>query len=213
MMTTPTTIPPDAIVATVTTSLYLSMAAFALASSITPGPVNILVLSSGVHHGFRPSLRLVFGATAGFCLLLLLIGLGLHQLLDVFPQLTTVIQWAGVAFLLFMAVKLATASGELGKSETHKGPSMITGAVMQWVNPKAWLASIAGMGAYAANGAPILIWEFTALYFVICFASIACWAYAGAFLRRFLHDTKRIQLFNRIMAGLLAASAAYLILG
>ena len=47
-------------------SLYLSMAAFALAASITPGPVNILILSSGVHYGFRPSLRLVFGATSGF---------------------------------------------------------------------------------------------------------------------------------------------------
>ena len=91
-----------------TLSLYLSMAAFALAASITPGPVNILVLSSGVQYGFRPSLRLVFGATAGFCLLLLLIGLGLHEMLEAFPQLTTVIQWAGVAFLLFMAWKLAT---------------------------------------------------------------------------------------------------------
>lgn len=166
-------------------SLYLSMAAFALAASITPGPVNILILSSGVHYGFRPSLRLVFGATSGFCLLLLLIGLGLHELLVIFPNLTTVIQWAGVAFLLFMAFKLATTSGELGKTRADKGPSMITGALLQWVNPKAWLAAVAGMGAYAANGAPALVWEFTVLYFAVCFASVACWAYAGAFLGRF----------------------------
>ena len=195
-----------------TMSLYLSMAAFALAASITPGPVNILVLSSGVQYGFRPSLRLVFGATAGFCLLLLLIGLGLHQLLEAFPHLTTIIQWAGVAFLVFMAWKLFSSSGELGKGDTNSGPSALTGAVMQWVNPKAWLASIAGMGAYAANGSTSLIWEFTAIYFVICFGSIACWAYAGAFLSRFLGEPARIRLFNRVMAGLLAASALYLIL-
>tara|TARA_E500000318_G_C3547052_1_gene207183 strand:+ start:479 stop:1066 length:588 start_codon:yes stop_codon:yes gene_type:complete len=194
-------------------SLYLSMAAFALAASITPGPVNILVLSSGVQYGFRPSLRLVFGATAGFCLLLLLIGLGLHQLLETFPQLTTIIQWAGVAFLVFMAWKLFSSSGELGKGDTNSGPSALTGAVMQWVNPKAWLASIAGMGAYAASGADTLIWEFTAIYFVVCFASVACWAYAGAFLSRFLGDPSRIRIFNRVMAALLVASALYLILG
>lgn len=198
---------------TATLSLYLSMASFALAASITPGPVNILVLSSGVQYGFRPSLRLVFGATAGFCLLLLLIGLGLHQLLETFPQLTTIIQWAGVAFLLFMAWKLFSSNGELGKSDAGTGPSVMTGAVMQWLNPKAWLASIAGMGAYAASGAPTLIWEFTAIYFVICFASVACWAYAGAFLSRFLGNPARIRIFNRIMAALLAASAIYLILG
>ncbi|MEQ9345586.1 MAG: LysE family translocator [Thalassospira sp.] len=196
-----------------TMSLYLSMAAFALAASITPGPVNILVLSSGVQYGFRPSLRLVFGATAGFCLLLLLIGLGLHQLLETFPHLTTIIQWAGVAFLVFMAWKLFSSSGELGKGDTNSGPSALTGAVMQWVNPKAWLASIAGMGAYAASGAPTLIWEFTAIYFVVCFASVACWAYAGAFFSRFLGDPSRIRIFNRVMAALLVASALYLILG
>lgn len=197
---------------TATLSLYLSMAAFALAASITPGPVNILVLSSGVQYGFRPSLRLVFGATAGFCLLLLMIGLGLHELLETFPQLTTIIQWAGVAFLLFMAWKLAMSDGQLGRGDAKSGPKAITGAVMQWLNPKAWLASIAGMGAYAASGAPTLIWEFTAIYFVVCFVSVACWAYAGAFMSRFLGEPSRVQLFNRAMAVLLAASAAYLIL-
>lgn len=197
---------------TATLSLYLSMAAFALAASITPGPVNILVLSSGVQYGFRPSLRLVFGATAGFCLLLLMIGLGLHELLETFPQLTTIIQWAGVAFLLFMAWKLAMSDGELGRGDAKSGPKAITGAVMQWLNPKAWLASIAGMGAYAASGAPTLIWEFTAIYFVVCFVSVACWAYAGAFLSRFLGEPSRVQMFNRAMAVLLAASAVYLIL-
>ncbi|WP_033068801.1 LysE family translocator [Thalassospira australica] len=196
-----------------TLSLYLSMSAFALAASITPGPVNILVLSSGVQYGFRKSLRLVFGATTGFCLLLLLIGLGLHELLTVFPQMTTIIQWAGVAFLLFMAWKLFSSNGELGKENADTGPRAITGAIMQWVNPKAWLASIAGMGAYAASGAPSLIWEFTAIYFVICFASVACWAYAGAFLARFLGQPSRVQMFNRAMAVLLAASAAYLVFG
>lgn len=195
-----------------TLSLYISMAAFALAASITPGPVNILVLSSGVQYGFRNSLRLVFGATTGFCLLLLMIGLGLHEMIEAFPQMTTIIQWAGVAFLLFMAWKLATSSGELGKGDAASGPKAITGAVMQWVNPKAWLASIAGMGAYAASGAPALIWEFTAIYFVICFASVACWAYVGAFLSRFLGQPSHVQTFNRAMAVLLAASAAYLIL-
>jgi threonine/homoserine/homoserine lactone efflux protein len=83
---------------------------------------------------------------------------------------------------------------------------------MQWLNPKAWLASLAGMGAYAANGDGGLVWQFTALYFVICYVSIASWAYAGTFLRKYLQESKRVRVFNRGMAILLAASALYLLI-
>ena len=62
-------------------SLFLSMAAFALASSISPGPVNIVALSSGAQFGLRVAMRHVSGATIGFTLLLLLIGLGLSEVL------------------------------------------------------------------------------------------------------------------------------------
>ena len=81
---------------------YLSMAAFALASSITPGPVNLVALNCGARFGFRASARHITGATVGFTLLLLLIGLGLYELLERAPILMRGIQWGGVAFLLYM---------------------------------------------------------------------------------------------------------------
>ena len=90
-----------------TVSTALSMAAFALATSITPGPVNIVALSAGARYGLRASLRHVTGATVGFALLLLLIGLGMHELLARWPFLTRAIEWAGVAFLLYVAYRLA----------------------------------------------------------------------------------------------------------
>ncbi|XUW88518.1 LysE family translocator [Burkholderia sp. M6-3] len=192
-------------------SALLSMAAFALASSISPGPVNVVALSAGAQHGFAASLRHVSGATVGFTLLLLLIGLGLHELLVHFPNLISIVKWAGVAFLLYMACKLALDDGQLGTDKLSRGPSFAYGAALQWLNPKAWLASLAGMGAYAAEGDGALVWQFTAIYFVICFVSIASWAYAGTFLRKYLQAPKRVGLFNRVLAALLAASALYLL--
>nr|WP_298412468.1 LysE family translocator [uncultured Halomonas sp.] len=195
-----------------TASLFLSMAAFALAASISPGPVNIVALSAGAQYGFRPSMRHVTGATLGFTLLLLLIGLGLHELLYRWPYFTTLIQGAGVAFLLYMAYKLAMDDGRLGADQRKAaGPSMVKGAIMQWLNPKAWLASLAGMGAYTADGAGSLLWQFTAIYFVICYLSIGCWAFTGTFLGRFLQDSRQMRRFNRLMAVLLAFSALYLL--
>jgi threonine/homoserine/homoserine lactone efflux protein len=193
-------------------TVLLSMAAFALASSISPGPVNVVALSTGAQHGFAASMRHVSGATVGFTLLLLLIGLGLHELLALFPNLIDIVKWAGVGFLLYMAYKLAIDDGKLGADKPTRGPSFAYGAAMQWLNPKAWLASLAGMGAYAADGDGRLVWQFTVVYFVVCYLSIASWAYAGTFLRRYLQEPKRVRLFNRAMAALLAASASYLLI-
>jgi threonine/homoserine/homoserine lactone efflux protein len=56
-----------------------------------------------------------------------------------------------------------------------------------------------------------LVGQFAALYFVICYLSIACWAYAGAFLRQYLEDSRRMRRFNRSLALLLVLSALYLL--
>ncbi|WP_434707468.1 LysE family translocator [Pseudomonas sp. R1-1] len=193
-------------------SLIVSMAAFALAASITPGPVNIVALSSGAQYGFRASQRHVAGATLGFVLLLVLMGLGLHEVQQRWPYMTRLVQWAGVAFVLFMAWKLASDDGRLNAADTGRAPSMLYGAVMQWLNPKAWLACVAGMGAFVADGETRLVWQFAAVYLVICYLSVGCWAYAGTFLRGYLNNAKGMRWFNRVMAGLLALSAIYLLL-
>ncbi|MDN7142050.1 LysE family translocator [Pseudomonas sp. JQ170] len=192
-------------------SLMLSMAAFALAASISPGPVNIVALGSGARHGLRASLKHVTGATLGFSLLLLLIGLGLHELLRHWPALTRVLHAAGVAFLLFMAWKLASDRGELGSTGDAGAPSMLAGATLQWLNPKAWLACVAGVGAYVGEGETALLWQFTAIYFVICYLSIASWAWAGSVISHYLGNPRRVRVFNRVLAGLLVASALYLL--
>ncbi|ODP35857.1 LysE family translocator [Pandoraea sp. ISTKB] len=194
-------------------TLFYSMAAFALAASITPGPVNVVALGSGARYGLMPSLRHVTGATVGFVVLLVAVGFGVYELLQRMPILMHAIQWFGVAFLLYMAYKLAVDDGELASPDdrqTPRGPTMSRGAVMQWLNPKAWLAALAGMGAYT-GGDPARIWQFAAIYFVVCWLSVGCWAAAGAMLQHHMRDAKRMRYLNRGMAALLAASAAYLV--
>lgn len=193
-------------------SLIISMAAFALATSITPGPVNVVALSSGARFGFSASQKHVAGASFGFTLLLVLVGLGLHELLLRWPLLSQVIQWAGVVFLLYMAYKLAADDGRLDASASASAPSMLYGAVMQWLNPKAWLACVAGMGLFAAQGEVARVWQLAAVYLVVCYLSIACWAYAGTFLRRYLSNPRGVRVFNRLMALLLVICVAYLLL-
>lgn len=194
-------------------SLILSMAAFALATSITPGPVNVVALGSGARFGFAASQKHVAGAALGFTLLLVLIGLGLHEVLVRWPILTQGIQWGGVVFLLYMAYKLTMDDGRLDAQDAAVAPSMLYGAVMQWLNPKAWLACVAGMGLFAADGDAVRVWQLAAVYLVICYLSVACWSYVGTFFRRYLSNARGMRLFNRAMALLLVISVAYLLLG
>lgn len=191
--------------------LFISMAAFALAASISPGPVNLVGLASGMQYGFRAGMRHVTGATAGFTVLLIMTGFGVDALLHYLPSLIGTIKWAGAAFLLYMAYKLAIGDGRLATAKSTRGPSMYSGAAMQWLNPKAWLASLAGMGAYVGDGSTSLIWTFAAIYFVICYASLASWVVAGMFLRRHLGDPERMRWLNRVLAMLLVLSTVYLI--
>lgn len=192
-------------------NLTISMAAFALAASISPGPVNVVALGCGAQFGFLASLRHVLGATLGFVVLLVFTGFGLHQVLQQYPILTELIRWAGMAFLVYLAWRLATDDGRLNVEKSTRAPSFFRGATMQWLNPKAWLAAVAGMGAFVADGQAGLIGLFALIYFVVCYLSVASWAYAGAFLGPYLRNPPRIRFFNRSMAAMLAGCAVSLL--
>lgn len=193
-------------------SLLLSMSAFALAASISPGPVNLVCLSSGTRYPIAAGLMFVTGATLGFVALFIAVGLGLYSLLTVVPGLQDVLRWAGVAFLLYLSYRLAVDDGRLPEGSSPEAPGFMTGALMQWVNPKAWLAAASGIGAYTNGNDLQQILLFAALYVPICWLSLGSWVYAGAFLRRFVHRPIILVTINRILALLLAASCIYFVI-
>ncbi|OYQ34766.1 lysine transporter LysE [Niveispirillum lacus] len=192
-------------------TLLLAMASFALVASITPGPVNSLALTSGVHYGFRRSLGFVTGATLGFTALLLLAGVGMAEAVARWPLLDTAMRVAGTAFLFHLAYRLWQARGGVQAGNRGAPPGLWAGASLQWLNPKAWIAAIAGMGAYGLRDGLVSVLVFAGLYFIICFASIALWAFLGERLSQVLG--RRMPAFNRAMAGLLALGAVAMLAG
>jgi threonine/homoserine/homoserine lactone efflux protein len=137
----------------------------------------------------------------------------LRELLAQWPVLVELVRWAGVLFLLYLTWKLAIDNGQLGAAAATSPPSFWHGAAIQWLNPKAWLAAVAGMGALVGDGQAWLIWSFAAIYFVVCYLSVACWAYAGAYLAVSLRSPGRVRLFNRCMAAVLGGCALSLLYG
>ena len=92
-----------------TPGLLLAFAGFAFVSSITPGPNNAMLLASGVNYGFRRTVPHIAGISLGCMIMLLLVGLGLGQVVAAVPMLYIVLRYAGTAYLLWLAWKIATA--------------------------------------------------------------------------------------------------------
>ena len=186
----------------------IAMAVFALASSITPGPVNTLVFSQALHHGLARSLRITAGATAGFILLLLASGAGLMGLLQQWPSLLWLMQCFGVLYLLYLAYQISRSAASLQANKTPPAHAL-SGAVLQWLNPKAWLACMAGISAFVPADQPQQLLVFAALYALICFVSVGCWALAGALLQRSTLSGPWLRAINNGMALMLCISAVY----
>jgi len=190
-------------------SLIIAMSLFALSMSVSPGPVNLVTFSSGLNYGFLPSLPFVAGAALGFTLLLVVVGLGLGQLIALSPLLMQVLTYIGTAFISYMGYKIATAHPQL-PGAPERQPHFLQGAALQWLNPKAWIGSLSGISAFEATLGNGLI-VFAGLYLVICFCSVALWAFAGARIGGILQDKRHLQWCNRTMGGLLIVVAFYLL--
>jgi len=187
---------------------FFAMCAYAFSMSISPGPVNIITLNSGLQYGFRRTLRFVAGAALGFALLLLAVGLGLGQAASSVPLLLTVLGWCGAAFIFYIGASIALSTAPIEQG-AESSSSFSRGMLLQWLNPKAWIASISGIAAFEVSEMVALL-EFVSLYFFICFASVASWALLGDKMRVLLDSADRLRWFNRIMGTLLMLVALYL---
>lgn len=187
----------------------LAMATFALALSISPGPVNMITLTSGVHNGIWRTLPFVSGATVGFTFLLFLIGTGGDSLLQSYPQVMKVMNVLGTGFILYLGWKIWCSDGTLEKQSARR-PRFMEGAVLQWLNPKAWIACVSGVAAFVSGEGMGTIYIFCVVYFVLCFIGLGFWAVMGAIAQNFLSTKQRVVIFNRVMGGSLIAVSLYL---
>ena len=186
----------------------LSVALFAITSSVTPGPNNIMVMTSGLNFGVRRSLPLLTGICVGFTVMLLLVGLGFGQLFILFPHLDLAIKTIGTVYLLYLAWQIARAT-DIGSADQQAKPfGFIKGALFQWVNAKAWVVAIGAISAFTTAGDSFLSQNVTiaSTFFIASFPCVGIWLIFGTWLRESLENKVYQRWFNMIMAILLVGS-------
>lgn len=196
-----------------TIEIIAALAVFAFAGSITPGPNNLMLLTSGATFGFRRSVPHIAGVIIGFLLLVILVGLGLMQVFTVFPKSYTALKIAAVAYLLFLAWKIATAArpdvgdGDGAGARKSRPLNFWQAALFQYVNPKGLAFSLAAVSAYTPPSRPLSsVFIVAAVFTVANLVSTCTWTAAGVQARRLLSNPVKLRAFNIIVAVLLAGS-------
>jgi threonine/homoserine/homoserine lactone efflux protein len=195
--------------------VLLALVAFSFVSSITPGPNNLMLMTSGTNFGFARTLPHMLGVALGFVLMLLLVGAGIAGVFEAVPAAYTVLKIASVGYLLYLAYKIATAAPPSDATAAAKTRPLTfaQAAAFQWVNPKAWTMALTAVSVYVPVERPWLGLTIVALVFgVINLPSVGVWALMGVHMRRFLNRPRALRAFN-VTAALLLVASLYPLLG
>jgi threonine/homoserine/homoserine lactone efflux protein len=167
-----------------------------------------MLLSSGLTYGFRRTLPHAAGITIGFAFMIGAVGLGLGTIFITYPVLQTILKYAGIAYLVYLAVHIAMSGPATPGQDNARGPMTFWGAAMfQWVNVKGWVMVIGTITAYAAIAAyPWNIAIQVGLSLLLGILSCTAWALFGTALRPVLTSRRAVRAFNIVMAVLLLAS-------
>ena len=188
----------------------LALFSFAIVSSFSPGPNNIMLMTSGANVGFYRTIPHMLGIITGYSVMLLLIGFGLMQFLLQYPVLQNTLQIVCLIYLVYLAYKIATSKVSHQTQSQFKPMTLLSAASFQWINPKAWSMAFSAITVYSADIDYITaILMIMAVFAVVNAPSACAWTLAGKKSRDILSNPQRLMYFNYSMAVLLIVSVGF----
>jgi threonine/homoserine/homoserine lactone efflux protein len=191
---------------------------FCTAMSFSPGPNTTLSTALAANHGLRRALRFCFAVPTGWTILMLASGLGLGALVLSIPALRWAVKLAGVAYMLWLAWRLAQASALGMVDERRLEVSFLQGVGLQFLNIKAWMLALTLTAGWVVNagGQPASnpgqrLAIICVVMMLFAFTSNFTYAVAGSLLRGWLAQGRRLLWFNRALALVLVATAAWML--
>ncbi len=188
---------------------FLPLALFAFVSSVTPGPNNIMLTSSGIRFGFRRTMPHIFGICSGFAVLMVICAAGIGGLIIAVPALHTVLKILGSGYLVYLSWQLRSMAFSQDVEGSVRPMSFLGAALFQFANPKAWVMGITGASAFLPPVEPVwfAVALFCLIFSLINLPCLSVWAGTGAMLRHYLTQRKWQLLFCAVMIALTLYSA------
>ncbi len=179
---------------------------FAFVSTVSPGPNNIMLMTSGANVGFMRTIPHMLGITFGFSLMVFLVGFGLMGLFTAYPVVQQSLRIVSMMYLVYLAFKIAKSKPMVSEASDYTPMTFMSAACFQWVNPKAWTMALTAISLYASSTAQQDILIVSLIFGLVNVPSVSLWTAAGKKLQTILQVPARIKIFNYCMAGLLIGS-------
>lgn len=185
---------------------------FALVTSITPGPNNLMLMASGANFGFRRTVPHMLGVGLGFAAMVFLVGIGLAGVFVAVPAAHDVMRVLSAVYILWLAARIARAAQPGAGAAGGRPMTFLQAVAFQWVNPKAWAMSLSAVTLYAASGSWLASLWVAVIFGAVNLPSVSVWTVMGQQVRRLLTNAARLRAFNWLMAALLVGSMAPMLL-
>jgi len=197
---------------------FTALLMLATAMSFSPGPNTTLSTALAANHGLRRALPFVCAVPVGWGVLLMVCTLGLGALVVAVPLLHWAIKLLGAAYLLWLAAKIARSRQLSAADAARLNVTFWQGAALQFVNIKAWMLALAIVSGWIAGHADagLRLAVVMPVMLAYAFASNLTYALVGSLLRQWLAGPegsgRRLVWFNRAMAAVLVATAAWMLM-
>ncbi|HEY8596420.1 MAG TPA: LysE family translocator [Devosiaceae bacterium] len=185
-------------------TILIALLSAAIPSYFTPGPNNLMLMTSSARFGMGRTVPHALGIVAGFPFMVFVVGLGLGEVFVLLPWLKTALQFAAAAYFLWMAWHLLGFS--IGNAKGGERPLRFHEAAMfQWINPKAWAmaASFVVLAVEPGTGHMTSLLHLTAICLAIAPLSCATWMAFGQQLQSFLQRSGLQRHLGAVLAGLM----------
>lgn len=188
-----------------TSEILIALCAFAFVTSVTPGPNNLMLMTSGANYGIRRTMPHFLGVVFGFLLMIVLVGLGLVRVFEAYPLSHEILKVLSIGYMVYLAWKIAAARPR-ASSSAGRPLSALQAALFQWVNPKAWAMALTALTVYTPSPGFAMVVLVALICGLVNTPSVFIWVVLGSQLQRLLHSQTRLRIFNYTMALLLLAT-------
>ena len=184
-----------------TTSLLL----YCFIVTFTPGPTNIVILSTVNNLGTKKAMEYTYGATIAFGLLLVISALLNTLLITIVPKILIIMQIIGSVYIFYLAYQIYKM--DTSEPSVNQTGTFMSGFLMQFLNPKVVLFTMTVLPSYVIpyySEMPAVSLSVIAIT-IIGFLAFVTWVLFGTIFKGFLQKHKKTV--NGLMALLLAFSA------
>lgn len=180
---------------------------FAITTSITPGPNNVLLFAYGKKFGSKHSGNLMLGISLGFSTMLLICGYGLGSIILANKTITLMLKIIGSVWLLYLAFQMT-------KIRIHQSNIIIKrngfaqGYFMQFANPKAWIMAVSSASTFLPHlsNIHISVMLYVIIFAIAGFPCMVIWVKFGDIISQFINSAKANRRLGYALFALMIVS-------